>query len=86
MDSRISSIWVRMLMSSIRASPPVGVIRPTSMLIVVVLPAPLCPRSAVIWPLGKVADTPPTACTGGPPLDSKVFVRRLRTTPLPSGE
>ena len=41
MDSRISSIWVRMLLSSMKALPPEGVMSPTSILIVVVFPAPL---------------------------------------------
>ena len=44
-----------------RASPDVGMTRPISMEMVVVLPAPLPPSSAVIAPLCKVKLMPSTA-------------------------
>jgi hypothetical protein len=42
-------MFVIILFPSIRASPDVGGRRPTSIDIVVLLPAPLCPRSESIW-------------------------------------
>ena len=44
--------------------PAVGFSRPSSMAMVVVLPAPLPPSSAVTLPCGTVKSIPATACTG----------------------
>ena len=46
-----------------RASPAVGTTNPISMEMVVVLPAPLPPSSAVIEPLRRVNVMPSTAVT-----------------------
>lgn len=43
------------------AQPSLGSMRPVSMEMVVVLPAPLCPKRAKIYPLYMVRFVPPTA-------------------------
>jgi len=66
----IVDMSVLMLRPLISASPPVASSIPVNMEIVVVLPAPLCPSSALTWPFTKVTDKSSTATT---PL-SKVFL------------
>ena len=55
------SISVMMLFPSMWAEPEEGGNKPVSIDIVVVLPAPLCPSRAVIWPLKMFKDSSSTA-------------------------
>mmetsp|Transcript_2396 Transcript_2396/g.10256 ORF Transcript_2396/g.10256 Transcript_2396/m.10256 type:complete len:245 (-) Transcript_2396:1441-2175(-) len=80
-DSRMRPISVRMDLPLIRASPPVALRVPVSMLIVVVFPAPLCPRSAETWPGTKVTVRSSTATT---PLLNCFFKPRILTDALRS--
>ena len=75
-DSRMCSISVRMDLPFTMASPPVALRVPVSMLIVVVLPAPLWPRSAETWPGIKVTVRSSTATT---PLPNCFFKPRILT-------
>jgi hypothetical protein len=59
--SRIPSMSVSILLLLTCADPEVGGNSPVRMDIVVVLPAPLCPRSAVICPLYMLSVNPSTA-------------------------
>ena len=57
----MASISVMMLFPSMWAEPEEGGNKPVSIDIVVVLPAPLCPSRAVIWPLKMFKDSSSTA-------------------------
>ena len=57
----MASISVMMLFPSTWAEPEEGGNKPVSIDIVVVLPAPLCPSRAVIWPLKMFKDSSSTA-------------------------
>mmetsp|Transcript_19975 Transcript_19975/g.36281 ORF Transcript_19975/g.36281 Transcript_19975/m.36281 type:complete len:217 (-) Transcript_19975:1716-2366(-) len=59
--SRMSLICVRMSFPATKAVPDEGATIPVSMEMVVVLPAPLCPKRAVTWPLYIDKDSPSTA-------------------------
>ena len=69
---RIDRMSVSTLMPSIIAAPPSCLIMPVSTEMVVVFPAPLCPRSAVICPLRAAKQRPSTAL-----FDPKVLTRLL---------
>ena len=60
-DWRIATIAVRIESPSIHASPPSGGMSPVSIEMVVVLPAPFAPSSAVIWPRRISRSRPCTA-------------------------
>ena len=60
---RTSSRWLTTSKPLTRAAPDVGSARVQSMLIVVLLPAPLGPRKPKTSPGGTVNDTPRTAST-----------------------
>ena len=59
--SLIASISVIILFPSMWAEPEEGGNKPVNIDIVVVFPAPLCPRRAVIWPLKMLSESSSTA-------------------------
>ena len=59
--SRIASISVIILFPLMCAEPEEGGYKPVNIDIVVVFPAPLCPRRAVIWPLKMFSESSSTA-------------------------
>mmetsp|Transcript_27002 Transcript_27002/g.89627 ORF Transcript_27002/g.89627 Transcript_27002/m.89627 type:complete len:238 (-) Transcript_27002:1832-2545(-) len=82
MRRRISASSVRRERPATVASPDVGATMPVSMLTVVVLPAPLCPSSAKIWPSYIVSSRFATA-TFMPPGVSNSLRRPLASTMIP---